>query len=49
MPETTITTPVAADSIDRLALGACDARAVSATTMPSTLCMACGWACMAEE
>jgi hypothetical protein len=51
MPDSTISAPVAADSIDRLALGATDARAathyvfVQAYGLPVSVCNTC----MAEE
>jgi hypothetical protein len=48
MPDLTITAPVAADPIDRLTLGATDARdAVGSGLVPAFL--QCGIYCMAEE
>lgn len=48
MPDVLITAPVAADSVDRLALGASDARA--GATALGAFCGSCiGIVCMAEE
>ncbi len=51
MPDSTIPAPLAADPIDRLALGAMDARTTEGTAaVPGTLAQACSaYACMAEE
>jgi len=51
MPDSTITAPVAADPIERLTLGATDAREIAAGGVPSVSCSpvtACIY-CMAEE
>lgn len=52
MPDVTITAPVAADSVDRLALAASDARVPGAGVHPLSCaggCYACICACMSEE